>query len=212
MTPEEHFILIADSLPMLLSYVDSEERFRFVNKRFEETFRRPIEEILGCEVRDILGETAYEKIRPGIGLARAGQNVTQEMVVDLPGAGPRNLNATVVPHKTAENEVAGFVVCVRDVTELRQAEGDREKYHGRLQAVVENATDAIFMKDREGRYLFMNSFCARIIGRSVDDTVGKADSELFPPEVAARFEARDRDVMAAGVGVVGSGSRNTEDG
>ncbi|MCZ6707196.1 MAG: PAS domain-containing protein, partial [Chloroflexi bacterium] len=94
MTPEEHFRLIADSLPMLLSYVDSEERFRFVNKKFEETFRRPIEEILGCELRDILGETAYEQIRPGIGLARAGQNVTQELVVDLPGAGPRNLNAT----------------------------------------------------------------------------------------------------------------------
>ena len=56
--------LMADSLPVLISYVDREHRFRFNNLRYEEWFGRAKEEIEGMHMNDVLGSAAYEIVRP----------------------------------------------------------------------------------------------------------------------------------------------------
>ena len=53
-----------------------------------------------------------------------------------------------------------------------------------LDTIVEGTTDAVFAKDREGRYLLMNSTAATFIRRTKEDVLGKDDTEIFPPEVA----------------------------
>lgn len=64
-----------------------------------------------------------------------------------------------------------------------------------LHALVESSSDAIFAKDRDGRYLVFNREAARVTGRSVEDVLGQDDRLLFPPEQAARVMANDRRVM-----------------
>ena len=51
---EEQLRLIVDALPVLVSYVDSELRFRFVNKRYEEFFGISSGSILGKHVLRLL--------------------------------------------------------------------------------------------------------------------------------------------------------------
>ncbi|MCA9009551.1 MAG: PAS domain-containing protein [Planctomycetaceae bacterium] len=48
-----------------------------------------------------------------------------------------------------------------------------------LRAVVEGTTDAVFVKDRDGRYLMVNSAAARFIGRPVAEVLGRDDRELL---------------------------------
>ena len=66
-----------------------------------------------------------------------------------------------------------------------------------LKGITEGTTDAVFMKDRQGRYLMINSAGANFIGRSVADILGKDDAELFDTGLAV-MEA-DRKVMDSGV-------------
>lgn len=65
-----------------------------------------------------------------------------------------------------------------------------------LRSVIETATDAIFMKDREGRYQFINSAGALVIGKNPADIIGKKDDELFPQDIANRLQTDDQSVFS----------------
>jgi PAS domain S-box-containing protein len=67
-----------------------------------------------------------------------------------------------------------------------------------LRAVADGSGDAIFAKDRSGRYLLFNEAAARLVGRPVADVLGRNDTALFDPVGARLVMERDRRVMAAG--------------
>jgi PAS domain S-box-containing protein len=67
-----------------------------------------------------------------------------------------------------------------------------------LQAVLEGTRTPIFLKDRDGRYVLVNSTGAELIGMSVGDVLGKDDIELLLPENARQLQAHDRQVMVSG--------------
>jgi two-component system, cell cycle sensor histidine kinase and response regulator CckA len=88
--------------------------------------------------------------------------------------------------------------CHIDVTDRRRAEQDLRDSHELLQAVIDGTPDAVFVKDRDGRYLMINAAGARVIGRSAEEIIGRIDSELLAPESAEHIMERDRGVIASG--------------
>jgi PAS domain S-box-containing protein len=64
-----------------------------------------------------------------------------------------------------------------------------------LRSVIEGTTDAIFVKDLQGRYLLANVATAKSLGRPAEEVLGKNDAELLPPEVARPLMESDRRVM-----------------
>jgi PAS domain S-box-containing protein/diguanylate cyclase (GGDEF)-like protein len=67
-----------------------------------------------------------------------------------------------------------------------------------LQAVIEGTTDAIFVKNLEGRYLTINAAGARIFGRAVEEIIGKNDTELFGYEIGRRIREQDKQLITSG--------------
>ena len=57
----------------------------------------------------------------------------------------------------------------------------------------------IFLKDREGRYLYANREFKRVRHITEEHINGKTDNELFPAEQASVFQASDRQVLEARV-------------
>ena len=55
-------------------------------------------------------------------------------------------------------------------------EGAAQEESGLLSAIVEGTPDAVFVKDLDGRYLMVNSACARILGRPKEEIVGRDDA------------------------------------
>jgi two-component system cell cycle sensor histidine kinase/response regulator CckA len=66
-----------------------------------------------------------------------------------------------------------------------------------LKGITEGTTDAVFVKDRQGRYLMINSAGAKFVGKSVAEILGKDDSELF--DTGDAVMETDRKVMESGV-------------
>jgi len=85
-----------------------------------------------------------------------------------------------------------------DISELRAAQAEARRMGALLAAVVNETTDAVFAKDREGRYLLVNPAAAQFVGRSAEDLLGHDDTEFFDPEGARLVQDRDRQVMASG--------------
>jgi PAS domain S-box-containing protein len=82
--------------------------------------------------------------------------------------------------------------------QMRQAEDERHEQRERLralallEAIARSASDAIFAKDLEGRYVYCNRAAAELLGRDVDDVLGRTDAQLFEAVNAARIVADDR--------------------
>ncbi len=91
-----------------------------------------------------------------------------------------------------------IVAVVRDVTERRRAEEELRRTANLLRAVADETTDAVFVKDRGGKYLLMNEAAARFVGKSAAEVLGKDDTELFDPDGARRVMEWDRRVMESG--------------
>ncbi|MFC4863466.1 EAL domain-containing protein [Pseudomonas sp. JS3066] len=81
-----------------------------------------------------------------------------------------------------------------------------------LDSVVSGTSDAVFVKDRRGRYLLVNHAAARYVGKPPAAIVGHDDFELFPADSAHEIVSKDKEVMAAGTTVTHEEHLVTEDG
>src|SRR5205807_696947 len=86
----------------------------------------------------------------------------------------------------------------RDVTQRIRAEHDLQHHLDILRAVMEGTTDAVFVKDRAGKYLTINEAGARLVGKTVAENLEKDDTELFAPESARQIMDGDQKTMAGG--------------
>ncbi|HEV7252918.1 MAG TPA: PAS domain-containing protein [Mesorhizobium sp.] len=64
-----------------------------------------------------------------------------------------------------------------------------------LEIVIEGTPDPIFVKDRDGRFVRVNSVLAQIMGVPKDVLLGKRDRDFLPEEQAEKIESVDRVVM-----------------
>lgn len=85
-----------------------------------------------------------------------------------------------------------------DVSQRRKDEAEFRRTAELLKAVADGTTDAVFVKDREGKYLFFNEAAARFVGRPVAEVLGNDDTKLFDAQSASEIMARDRAVLASG--------------
>lgn len=79
--------------------------------------------------------------------------------------------------------------------ERKRAEEALRQSHDLLRAIAEGTTDAIFVKDLQGRYLMINPAGARFLGRTVEEVLGRDDSEMFSRETARAIMAGDQRVL-----------------
>jgi PAS domain S-box-containing protein len=71
-----------------------------------------------------------------------------------------------------------------------------------LETLLESTADFIYMKDRDGLYVFVNPAAAQSLGKSAEEIVGKDDRALFPEEHARHIMEKDRKIMASGISEV----------
>ncbi|NJN86349.1 MAG: response regulator [Leptolyngbyaceae cyanobacterium SL_7_1] len=117
---EAQLRLITDALPVMISYIDRDHYYRFVNRGYEDWFQRPREALQNRHLRDLMGEALYQEVLPKLTLALSGQMVTFENTMPRNG-NFHNLEITYVPHFEGE-DVRGTYVLIQDVTERRQLE------------------------------------------------------------------------------------------
>jgi PAS domain S-box-containing protein len=75
--------------------------------------------------------------------------------------------------------------------ELRESEE-------RAQAILDNTTAVIYVKDTEGRYLLINGRFEALFSVTKRGVIGRTDYDLFPHHMADAFRANDRQVLARG--------------
>jgi len=115
------FHVLADSLPMLLSYVDKQQRYQYNNPAYERWFDMPREQLRGRTVAEMLGPAAYALIRPHIEEALSGHAVSFETSIPYRGGGLRRVATHLVPDVTPDGDTQGFYGLVQDLSDRQMA-------------------------------------------------------------------------------------------
>jgi two-component system, cell cycle sensor histidine kinase and response regulator CckA len=71
----------------------------------------------------------------------------------------------------------------------------------RFRAFMDNTPAVAFLKDEEGRIVWVNRRFERTFGTRLEEIRGRSDAERWPPEIAQRLTAVHRQVLAGGVPV-----------
>jgi PAS domain S-box-containing protein len=81
--------------------------------------------------------------------------------------------------------------------ERHRAEAALRESESRLQAILDNTTTVIYLKDPQGRLLLGNRRFEELTGKKRSEIVGRMDSEVIAPDKLATFRANDEDVLQA---------------
>lgn len=129
---EEQLRLLTDSLPVLISYIDTDRRYRFVNQAYVDWFKRPKQAVRDQKVRDVIGEKAYQNVVQHLDRALAGQEVFFETRQDYGQFGSRYISCNFIPHVVGE-EVKGIYALATDISERKVSEQKLKKLYGQVQ-------------------------------------------------------------------------------
>jgi PAS domain S-box-containing protein len=116
--------IVTDSVPVLISFIDADRRYRFVNRAYEDWFEVSAPTLIGREMVEVIGEQAFAKARPFIERALGGETLRFQARLEY-HTGAREVDATYVPHSDDEGRITGLVAVVADVTEQRRDEARR---------------------------------------------------------------------------------------
>ena len=178
----EQLASIMDAVPALVSFIDLDERYLVVNRRYEEWFGRPRAAIEGRTAREVLGDEVYSAAGGALRQALAGRAAAAEATFRFPDGSEHFVLASYTPHRDSEGAVQGAIALLTAITELKKAQLAVEASEANLRAVLNTSLDAVIQMDQDGRVAFWNPRAEEIFGWTEDETRGRPVAELIVPE------------------------------
>jgi len=118
---EERLRKITDNLPVLISYIDRDERVLFANDTYRDWLGIDPQAAVGLSISEIMGEATYRPRAAQLARALAGERISFEADFRTQD-GVRNTQSVYVPDTNAQGEVAGVYAMTSDITELKRVE------------------------------------------------------------------------------------------
>jgi two-component system cell cycle sensor histidine kinase/response regulator CckA len=132
--------------------------------------------------------------------------------VRRPDGVTRTITGTAAPITRPDGKGGGVILVTRDETERMELEARVGTIAAQLRAVVEHSPNALYLKDLQGRHLWMSPGYERLSGRPLGSFAGKTAREMFPPEMAAIMEENDRRVIESRATVTAEEAVPEQDG
>ncbi|WP_085707437.1 PAS domain-containing sensor histidine kinase [Pseudomonas sp. B35(2017)] len=114
--------LIINAMPILISYVDREERFRLNNAAYLDWYGLTPQELYGRTIRDVLGDEGYFPRKPYIAEALAGRPCSFSLYSPHRDGSLRHALMNYLPRHGPDGAVNGFYIFVIDETERKKTE------------------------------------------------------------------------------------------
>lgn len=166
---QETMRALADNLPEFITLKDSERRFLFVNKRFEEWTGLKRHDIVGKTVHDIYRSEQAAEFDALDRKAMTDQSIlARETDIDYPDGNTRTVISTRFPILSSSSKTTGLGTVNIDISDLKRAEKDLESKEAQLRFVFDNMTSGILMVDERKVIRAINKNMIELYGFPID--------------------------------------------
>jgi len=171
--------LVTNEMAVAVTRCSADFRYLWANQAYADWLRRPLTEIVGRPILNVMGKDAFEALLPHFTRVLSGQRVHYEKETQVQGIGSRWISAIYTPTLDSEGAANGWVAVVLDVTERKRAEEGRFRHA----AIVESYEDAIISKDLNAVIRNWNVGAERIFGYTEAEVIGRPITILIPSEL-----------------------------
>jgi len=166
---------IVSSTSDLMALIDDNYVYLSVNQAYMDAFKLDEDQIIGKNVTKILGKAVFTKfVKPNADLCMTGQQTNYKEWLILPKYGKCYMDINYYPYYNDKNEVKGFVVSSRDITEQKKSQEALLDSEERLKIIFELAPDAIYLNDSKGNFLDGNKAAENMLGFKREELIGKS--------------------------------------
>jgi PAS domain S-box-containing protein len=196
---EEKLRNIFQSANDCIFYLDKSGRIIDVNRKAVQLFGRSRKELLGRHFAKVGGISLKEIPRVMKAFAQSladRQRTLSVCIKDKRGQGiPLECSSSLVK---ADGKITGMLIIARDITERKKAEEVLKKERQELDRIIDSSPIIIFYKDKEGKFLRVNSAFAETQNLSKEEFLGKTVFDLYSPKIAQSMTKDDLEVLELG--------------
>lgn len=204
---EAQLRVLLDNIPARVALLDRQRRHCYVNQEYMQYVSRPMEEILGRTVNEMVGSRPYAGLAHLGDQALAGQPGSWEGWVPHHDTGePHFVQRFYVPYRNAEGVVEGYFTLTRDLTDLKLSEQRLAEQVKALHAsealaaaITTAALDCVVVVDQAGIVVLFNPAAEQTFGYTSSQAIGRQVAELIvPPHLRAAHSASFGRALSSG--------------
>jgi PAS domain S-box-containing protein len=173
---------ITDALPVLISYLDRDLVYRFANGAYQQWFGRTPDQMVGCHLREVLGEESYAERLPLVERALAGEPIASEGRLPHRDGSFHRADIRYIPRIGDDGDVLGIHVLVTDVEERAQREAAVRRSNDRFRGAMEAVHGVLWTNSRDGQMTGEQPGWAALTGQSREDYAGYGWADAVHPE------------------------------
>jgi diguanylate cyclase (GGDEF)-like protein/PAS domain S-box-containing protein len=192
---------IVETVREPLVVLNSDLKILTANHSFFDNFKVSSEETVGNFIYDLgNGQWDIPRLRALFEEILPNDTVINgyEVEHDFPDIGRKIflLNARQIFRENIGSRI--ILLAMEDITERKLAEERISVVVRQQQAILDNIPNIAWLKDRKGRYVAVNDPFSKALGVAAADLVGKSDYDIYPHELAVKYEKDFNNVIATG--------------
>ncbi len=178
---EEEYRIITDAVPALITFVDTDGRYRFVNAAMKTWLDVDPQVAKGKHISEVVGASAYATIKDNITRALRGERQKFEALIPYDGRAAKHISAEYVPH-VVDGEVRGFFAFITDITEQMAGAEALSKSERQFRTLFEHLPVGAALADSDGRAVLENDVFSRLLpAKGPDSSIFDRLSTAYGP-------------------------------
>ncbi|MGQ9616666.1 MAG: PAS domain S-box protein [Spirochaetota bacterium] len=194
-----------DIAGVIILFLGADGKVKLINKKGCE--------ILGYAEKEVIGKNWFDNFIP----ARIRSNVLNVFKDIKQGRLHEYVENYVLTRNGEERLIAWYNTVVTDsrgkligtlssggdITERKRAEDELERERNLLRTLIDSFPDAIYIKDRESRFVVANTSIGKIMGvEDPDELIGKTDFDFYPEKNASAFYEDEKEILKTGKPII----------
>ncbi|MEK7258532.1 MAG: sensor domain-containing diguanylate cyclase [Pseudomonadota bacterium] len=174
-------------------------RYTYANRLCARMWGVAPEKVVGSTDSDFFDAQTASNLRENdLNVIACGNTLEREEAITLATGEKYTFLVVKAPIRDDDNNIIGICGVATDITERKRLEVELAQQSNLLNTVLNNIEVNIYMKDRLGRYVYVNPRVARLLELGTSEIIGRTDMELFPGDFGLEYYHNDQMVLETG--------------
>lgn len=158
----------ADSMPILFAIVGRNGRYEYASQGYR-AFGVDPARLRGKRVSGLIGDAAFEQIRPHVDKVLAGTGTSYETRIKVGAQGERDVLVTYSPRRSGSGDVDGYYAAIVDISDQKRVQRVALERNEQFRAIADSIPYGIWTCNPAGRLTYVSDSFLDLVGMSFSE-------------------------------------------